>query len=315
MIGQTILHYKILEKLGEGGMGVVYKAHDTKLDRFVALKFLPAHATVNAETKARFTQEAKAAAALNHPNICTIHGVDEVDGNLFIVMEYIDGGTLREKVPYQKVDDAVSIAIQIGDALHEAHSKGIVHRDVKADNIMLTSKGQIKVMDFGLAKLKGSLKLTRTSSTVGTLAYMAPEQIQGGEVDQRSDIFSFGVLLFEMLTGKFPFRGEHEAALLYSIVNEEPESITKYIPDASAGLQQIFDKALEKDPAVRYHSVDDMVVDLRRTKKQTSRVSKIIPITPADSTQNIPVQKAEPAAKNTLFIRSGIAIVIVLIAY
>ena len=135
MIGQTILHYKILEKLGEGGMGVVYKAHDTKLDRFVALKFLPAHATVNAETKARFTQEAKAAAALNHPNICTIHGVDEVDGNLFIVMEYIDGGTLREKVPYQKVDDAVSIAIQIGDALHEAHSKGIVHRDVKADNI------------------------------------------------------------------------------------------------------------------------------------------------------------------------------------
>jgi Tol biopolymer transport system component len=152
--------------------------------------------------------------------------------------------------------------------------KGIVHRDVKADNIMLTSKGQVKVMDFGLAKLKGTLKLTRTSSTVGTLAYMAPEQIQGGEVDQRSDIFSFGVLFFEMLTGKFPFRGEHEASLLYSIVNEEPESITRYLPDASSGFQQIFEKALEKDPSVRYHSVEDMVVDLRRLKKQSSRVSR-----------------------------------------
>lgn len=274
MIGSTISHYKILEKLGEGGMGVVYKAQDTKLDRFVALKFLPPHATVNAETKMRFTQEAKSAAALNHPNICTIHGVDEIDGHIFIVMEYIDGGTLRDKIPFAKVDDAVSIAIQIGEALHEAHSKGIVHRDVKADNIMLTSKGQIKVMDFGLAKLKGALKLTRTSSTVGTLAYMAPEQIQGGEVDQRSDIFSFGVLLFEMLTGKFPFRGEHEAALLYSIVNEEPEPITKYFPDASAGLQNIFEKALEKDQAVRYHSTDEMVVDLRRLKKQTTKVLK-----------------------------------------
>ncbi len=315
MIGQSILHYKILEKLGEGGMGVVYKAQDTKLDRYVALKFLPAHATVNAETKARFTQEAKAAAALNHPNICTIHGVEEADGNLFIIMEYIDGGTLRDKVPYQKVDDAVTVAIQIGEALHEAHSKGIVHRDVKADNIMLTSKGQIKVMDFGLAKLKGSLKLTRTSSTVGTLAYMAPEQIQGGEVDQRSDIFSFGVLFFEMLTGKFPFRGEHEAALLYSIVNEEPESITKYIPDASAGLQQIFEKALEKDPAVRYHSVEDMVVDLRRTKKQTSRVSKIMPVSPANSSQEMPVQKTETVKKYVMFNHLGIAIGILLIGY
>ena len=310
MIGQTILHYKITEKLGEGGMGVVYKAHDTKLDRFVALKFLPSNASVNAETKARFTQEAKAAAALNHPNICTIHGVEEADGNLFIVMEYIDGGTLRDKVPYLKVDDAVSVAIQIGEALHEAHAKGIVHRDVKADNIMLTSKGQVKVMDFGLAKLKGTLKLTRTSSTVGTLAYMAPEQIQGGEVDERSDIFSFGVLFFEMLSGKFPFRGEHEASLLYSIVNEEPESITKYLPDASSGLQQIFEKALEKDPAVRYHSVEDMVVDLRRTKKQTSRVSKIMPVSSASaqSSPSIPAQNTAPQKNNAMFMRAGLVI-------
>lgn len=312
MIGTTVLHYKITEKLGEGGMGVVYKAHDTKLDRFVALKFLPSNASVNAETKTRFTQEAKAAAALNHPNICTIHGVEEADGNLFIVMEYIDGGTLRDKVPYQKIDDAVSVALQIGEALHEAHSKGIVHRDVKADNIMLTSKGQVKVMDFGLAKLKGTLKLTRTSSTVGTLAYMAPEQIQGGEVDQRSDIFSFGVLFFEMLTGKFPFRGEHEASLLYSIVNEEPESIIKYLPDASSGLQQIFEKALEKDPSVRYHSVEDMVVDLRRTKKQTSRVSRIMPVS-APSSVSMPLPNITLQKNNGMVMRAGLVIGLIVV--
>ncbi len=274
MIGQTISHYKILEKLGEGGMGVVYKAQDTQLDRFVALKFLPAHVSVNEETKARFIQEAKAAAALNHPNICTIYGVDESDGKMFIAMEYIEAGTLREKLPFAKVDDALSVAIQIGEALQEAHSKGIVHRDIKADNIMLTSKGQAKVMDFGLAKLKGSLKLTRTSSTVGTLGYMAPEQIQGGEVDARSDIFSFGVLVFEMLTGKLPFRGEHEAAMVYSIVNEEPESLTTYRPDAAPEILHILSKALEKDPQDRFQSVNEMVVDLRRSRRDTSRVMK-----------------------------------------
>jgi serine/threonine protein kinase/Tol biopolymer transport system component len=274
MIGTTISHYKIVEKLGEGGMGVVYKAQDTNLDRFVALKFLPAHASVNAETKARFLQEAKAAAALNHNNICTIYGVDESDGKMFIAMEYIEGGTLREKLPYAKVDDAVTVAIQIGEALQEAHSKGIVHRDIKADNIMLTSKGQAKVMDFGLAKLKGSLKLTKTSSTVGTLGYIAPEQIQGGEVDARSDIFSFGVLLFEMLTGKLPFRGEHEAAIVYSIVNEEPESLTIYRPEVSPEILHILSKALEKDPQDRYQSVNEMVVDLRRSRRDTSRVMK-----------------------------------------
>jgi serine/threonine protein kinase/Flp pilus assembly protein TadD len=275
MIGTTISHYKILEKLGEGGMGVVYKAQDTKLDRIVALKFLPAHTSVNAETKARFLREAKAAAALNHNNICTIYGVDESDGKMFIAMEYIEGGTLREKLPYAKIDDALSVAVQIGEALQEAHSKRIVHRDIKADNIMLTSKGQAKVMDFGLAKLKGSLKLTKTSSTVGTLGYMAPEQIQGGEVDHRSDIFSFGVLLFEMLTGKLPFRGEHEAAMVYSIVHEQPESLTKYIPDAPSGLTHVLGRALEKDPEDRYQSVTDMVSELRRGQKKSTRVVRL----------------------------------------
>jgi serine/threonine protein kinase/tetratricopeptide (TPR) repeat protein len=272
MIGQTISHYKILEKLGEGGMGVVYKAHDAKLDRDVALKFLPAHVSVSEETKARFLQEAKAAAALNHAHICTIHGVEEEGGQMYIVMEYIEGGTLRAKLPFSKVNDALSVAIQIGEALQEAHSKGIVHRDIKADNIMLTSKGQAKVMDFGLAKLKGSLKLTKTSSTVGTLAYMAPEQIQVGEIDHRSDIFSYGVLLFEMLTGKLPFRGEHEAAMMYSILNEQPEPLQKHLPEVSAELVHVLNRALEKDPEDRYQHIDDMVSELRRVLKQSSRV-------------------------------------------
>jgi len=272
VIGSTISHYIVLEKLGEGGMGVVYKAQDTKLDRTVALKFLPPRASDSPETKARFLQEAKAAAALNHSNICTIYGVDESDGTMFIAMEYVEGGTLRDHLPFTKFDDALHVAIQIGEALQEAHSKGIVHRDIKADNIMLTSRGQAKVMDFGLAKLKGSLKLTRTSSTVGTLGYMAPEQIQGGEVDSRSDIFSFGVLLFEMLTGKLPFRGEHEAAMMYSILNEEPESIQTHLPHASVDLVHIINRALEKDPEDRYQSVADMVSESRRLLKQSSRI-------------------------------------------
>ncbi|MBI3111403.1 MAG: protein kinase [Ignavibacteriales bacterium] len=272
MVGRMIAHYKILEKLGEGGMGIVYKASDTKLNRTVALKFLPDRVNQDATAKGRFLQEAQAAAGLNHPNICTIYGVDEHGGHVFISMEFVEGGTLGDKIPFAKINDAVMIAIQIGEALQEAHAKGIVHRDVKSDNIMLTSRGQAKVMDFGLAKLKGSLKLTRTSSTVGTLGYMAPEQIQGGEADHRSDIFSFGVLLFEMLTGKLPFRGEHEAAMVYSIVNEEPDSLTKYLPDASSELMHILGRALEKDPEDRYQTAHDMVIDLRRLRKESGKV-------------------------------------------
>lgn len=272
MIGQIISHYRILEKLGEGGMGVVYKAQDTRLDRIVALKFLPHHLTANEAEKARFLQEAKAAAALNHPNVCSVIDIQEENEQQFIIMEYVEGSTLRRKLPLQKVDDAIQYAIQIGEALKAAHVKGIVHRDVKSENIMLTSDGRIKVMDFGLAKLKGSLKLTRTSSTVGTLAYMAPEQIQGGEVDARSDIFSFGIVLFEMLTGRTPFRGEHDAAMMYSIVNEEPDSILKHRPHASAEIERIIRRALEKDPEDRYQHVDDMVSELRREQKKSTRV-------------------------------------------
>src|ERR1043166_3935059 len=274
MIGKTISHYKILDKLGEGGMGVVYKAEDTKLDRIVALKFLPHHLTANDAEKARFLQEAKAASSLNHPNVCTIYGIGEADGQQYIEMEYVDGVTLRQVIPIEKPAEVIAYAIQIADALQEAHSKGIVHRDIKADNIMLNAKKQVKVMDFGLAKLKGTLKLTRTSSTVGRPAYMAPEQIQGGEVDARSDIFSFGIVVFEMLTGKTPFRGEHDAAMMYSILNEEPAPVARYQPDVSPEIDHIIRRALEKNPADRYQHVDDMVSELRRSQKQSSRVAR-----------------------------------------
>ncbi|HEY6953352.1 MAG TPA: protein kinase [Bacteroidota bacterium] len=281
MIGKTISHYRILEKLGEGGMGVVYKAQDTKLERVVALKFLPAHITVNEAERARFFQEARSAAVLNHPNICTVYGIHEEGEQPFIEMEFVDGKTLRAlDLTTAKIETSLAYAIQIGDALQEAHSKGIVHRDIKADNIMVNSKNQVKVMDFGLAKLKGSLKITKTSSTVGTLGYMAPEQIQGGDVDARSDIFAFGAVVFEMATGHLPFRGDHEAAMMYSIINEDPEPLKKYRADASDELQRIISRALEKDPEDRYQSAADMVSELRRMQKQTSRVSRTMPAMP-----------------------------------
>ena len=282
MIGQTVSHFRILEKLGEGGMGVVYKAEDANLKRTVAIKFLPRGLEAQEPERARFLQEAQAASAINHPNVCTIYDIAEHEGpayagasagrQQFIVMEYVDGKTLRQMVPVQKTQTAIDYAIQIGEALQEAHSKGIVHRDVKTDNIMVNTRNQVKVMDFGLAKLKGSLKLTKTSSTVGTLAYMAPEQIQGGEVDARSDIFSFGVVLYEMLTGHLPFRGEHEAAMVYSIVNEEPTPVQKYLLDISSELVHVLNRAMEKDPEDRYQFVHEMVIDLRRLKRQTTRV-------------------------------------------
>jgi serine/threonine-protein kinase len=274
MIGTTISHYTILEKLGEGGMGVVYKAHDTKLDRVVALKFLPHHLTANEAEQARFLQEARAASALNHPNVCTIYDIKEEKDRQYIVMEFVDGTTMKHKVPIGKLQDALGYALQIGEALHEAHTKGIVHRDIKCENIMVNTKNQVKVMDFGLAKLKGSLKLTKTSSTVGTLAYMAPEQIQGGEADARSDIFSFSVVLFEMLTGVMPFRGDHEAAMMYSIVNEEPTGLSERRPDITGEVERILRRGLEKDPVDRYQHIDDMVSELRRVQKQSTRVTR-----------------------------------------
>ena len=298
MIGQTISHYRIVEKLGEGGMGVVYKAHDNKLDRTVALKFLPSHLTKSDEDKHRFIREAKAAAALNHPHICTIHNVDEHDANQFIVMEYIDGVTLRQRSEVRdqrsevsqlgtwnlKLETVIDYAIQIAEALSEAHDKDIVHRDIKPENIMVDSKNRIKVMDFGLAKLKGTGNLTKAGSTVGTMAYMSPEQVQGNEVDHRSDIFSFGVVLYEMLAGVTPFRGDHEAAMMYSIVNEEATPLSEYLPDAHSDLYHILDRLLEKDPEERYQSAADVLTELKRLKRKTS--SKQIPVSSAPSSKD-----------------------------
>ena len=316
MVPSVISHYRIIEKLGEGGMGVVYKAQDTRLDRTVALKFLPAHVSITDETKLRFLQEAKSAASLNHPHICTIHGVEEDDGSMFIVMEFIDGGTLREKIPYRRVDDAVSIAVQIGEALQEAHARGIVHRDIKPDNIMLTARGGAKVMDFGLAELKGSLKLSQSSSTVGTIAYMAPEQIQGGESDARSDIFSFGVLLFELLTGKTPFRGEHEAAMMYSIINEDPLPIRKYRGDIGPELADIVNRALEKDPGARYQTITEMTDDLRKVKRDSTGVVQTSRKDPKASRPEVVNERDEPrsAGKRMWLVLGSLALLFLLAA-
>ncbi len=269
MIDKIVSHYKIIEKIGEGGMGIVYKAQDTKLDRIVALKFLPQYLASDLSEKERFFHEAKAASALNHTNITTIHEIDEYEGQVYIVMEYVEGKTLKQLIEEQTLSlkKVLELSIQIGEGLLAAHEKQIVHRDIKSDNIKITPKGQVKIMDFGLAKLKGATKLTKAGSTLGTAAYMSPEQAQGEEVDQRSDIFSFGVVLYEMLTSKLPFGGEHHSAIIYSILNEEPQPLARFNNQASAKLQEIVEKALAKDKEERYQHVDDLVADLRRERK------------------------------------------------
>jgi len=271
MIGQTVSHYKILSKLGEGGMGVVYKAEDTKLHRFVALKFLHPELTRDEEAKARFIHEAQAAATLNHPHICTIYEIDEHEGQSFIAMEYIEGEGLKDRI--QKgplpIDDLLSLAIQIGEGLHEAHEKGIVHRDIKPGNIMLTSRGQAKILDFGLARLGTHTKITKTDTTLGTAAYMSPEQASGKEVDRRSDIWSLGVVLYEMVTGARPFTGEYEPAVVYSILHDNPEPLTSRRSQVPMELERIVGKALAKDASGRYPHVEDMLVDLRALRSAT----------------------------------------------
>ncbi|MCI0555226.1 MAG: serine/threonine-protein kinase, partial [Anaerolineae bacterium] len=276
MIGQTISHYKILEKLGGGGMGVVYKAEDTKLKRFVALKFLPSSIMASEAEKTRFIHEAQAAAALDHPNICTIHEIDEADGQLFIAMAYIEGQSLKEKIESGplKLGEALGIAMQVSEGLQAAHEKGITHRDIKPANIMVTPKGQAKIMDFGLAKLAGQSRLTKTGMTMGTVAYMSPEQLQGIDVDHCSDIWSFGVVLYEMITGRLPFAAEYEAALAYSIMNETPKPLARYKADVSEGLQRVVDKALDKDRETRYQHMDDLLADLKRERKSTAEFVK-----------------------------------------
>ena len=271
MIGKTILHYKILEKLGEGGMGVVHKAEDSKLKREVAIKFLPHHIAASEEERERFKIEAQAAAALNHPNIATIYAIEEVDDQMFIVMEYIEGQELREIVGARgpvPLPDVVDYATQIASGLQAAHEKDVTHRDIKSANIMVTEKGQIKIMDFGLAKVRGGARFTKVGTTLGTTAYMSPEQTQGAKTDQRTDIWAFGVLLYEMLTGQMPFPGDYEQAVIYSILNEEPKPISELRSETPEPLQNIVQKALAKEPQERYQTTANLLTDLSNLSNQ-----------------------------------------------
>jgi TolB-like protein/tRNA A-37 threonylcarbamoyl transferase component Bud32 len=280
VIGQTISHYKILSKLGEGGMGVVYKAEDMRLKRTVALKFLPPELTRDAEAKERFINEAQAASALDHPNICTIHEIDQTeDERMFIVIAYYEGDTLRRKIAAKPLDvgEAVRIALQIARGLGRAHEAGIVHRDIKPGNIVITDRGDVKIVDFGLAKLAGQAKLTKTGSTLGTAAYMSPEQAKGEEIDGRTDIWSLGVVIYEMVTGKLPFKGEHEQAIIYSILNQAAQPVGKVIPGVPKKLELVLGKALAKNPAERYQQMEDMAGDLELLEGTLKKEAKGAP--------------------------------------
>src|SRR3989339_230672 len=274
MIGKTISHYHILEELGRGGMGVVYKAQDTKLDRLVAIKFLTTHSSNDEENNARFLQEAKAAASLNHPNILSIYEIDKDDKNQFIVMEFIEGDVLRsllKSVQNISLDRAIDFVTQTAKGLKVAHDKNIIHRDIKSENLMVTKDGQVKIMDFGIAKLKGSSGLTKTGMSVGTISYMSPEQVQGVGVDQRSDIWSLGVVFYELLTGELPFKTEHDAALIYMISNEDitpPSSLDRKIPNQ---IDTIVKKMLDKDWALRYQNLNDFIKDIEAVKKELEK--------------------------------------------
>lgn len=276
--------YKILGELGRGGMGIVYKAEDTKLKRTVALKFLPPEFTRAQEAKERFIREAQAAAALDHPNICTVYEVDEFEDQAFISMSYIEGYSLRDSIKkgHLGTEDALDIAIQIGEGLEEAHKKGIVHRDIKSANIMVDERGQTKIMDFGLAKVIGGSLITKEPTTMGTVAYMSPEQTRGEAVDYRTDIWSLGVVLYEMLSSQLPFKGERETSIMYSIVHEKPAALKKINPNIPADLEQIISRALEKKPESRYSSVGEILKDLKSYKstlmKAVERPSKLIKI-------------------------------------